>query len=1005
MKSFALPTFRSLRLKIIAPLALLSLVGSLFGAAVVSEMHESQLHRLIKVRAADLATAIARAAVTLGDTAALRQIVASIGAESDVETILVVLGESRRVVASSQFELVRYQADQLPEHVAPESTIEVIETGRPLFRYSEKDSRLVYAIPIFRPATEALKDKVAGAVTVILSTSGAHRATQAAAWAMIAKIVAGVSVLYIVAFVALRRGVLLPLSRIQSALDARRNGDSSARAEVLTKDEIGNLAGHLNEMLDVLAQKERQVTARMLQAEEAERWANLSQGRLKAVIDTAVDGLIIIDVMGRIEEYNPACQAMFGYAAAEVVGENIKMLMPDTFRGAHDQYLRDFQRTGAQNIIGIGRELEGLRKDGSTFPIEISVSVAEHEGEKTFVGIVRDITDRKVAEATLVAREEELQGRIAELEIARSRLEQQGAELAVAAKELAVARDASEAANRAKSGFLAMMSHEIRTPLNGVTGMTSLILDTDLNPEQRRFAETILESSEALMTILNDILDISKIEAGKVVLEDTDFKLHKIVDSVLGLLLPRARAANVEISAYIGSDVPAELRGDDGRIRQILLNLLGNAIKFTADGGISVEVTKVADETNSVTLNFAVIDMGIGISQEVQAKLFAPFTQADNSTTRKFGGTGLGLSICRELTSLMGGEIGVESTPGAGSRFWFTVPFKLPRKPSQGAESDVCLDLAGKRVLVVDDNDVNRRVFGMQLRDFKVSVTATHDPVAALQRFREKRDAGAPFDVAIIDYMMPAMDGIELGRRVRAEAGGRDIKLILSSSCDTSEKKDEVDRLFDAEMPKPIRPHSLLHSLAQVHGVAVADPAGGQGERATVSKAAKSCRILLAEDNKVNQMLAVSLLTKAGHRVEVAGNGIEAIEALRQRPFDVVLMDVQMPEMDGLEATRRIRQMLGDVGRIPIIAMTANARPEDRWTCLENGMTDFITKPIDLAVMLNRVAHWTRGEPYNAPQEDLSRDVEGGPLDSDQAAGALEDLLSGLDELEDELSS
>ena len=853
------PRLRSIRLKIIAPLVAVSLLGSLIGAATIARVHESNLHQQIELRAANLADAIGRTAASLGDTAALRKIVASQRDDSEVQLILVTLAPSRRVVASNRFELVRFKIDEL-EDVEAEETIQAIETGQVVAKNEEDEHHFVYAMPIYRHNAAGRDEGPLGAVMVVLDTAQAHAQARGAVWTTVAQIVAGVAVLYLLAFAALHRTFLIPLSRIQQAMEMRRRGDRGARAEVVGHDEIAQLAASLNETFDALSQKERQLTAQVLQAKEAERLAHLSGERMQAVIDTAVDGVIIIDATGTVEVYNPACRRMFGYSAEEVLGQNVKMLMPEPHNSAHDQYLADYHKSGKRKVIGVEREVEGRRKDGNLFPVELSVSIAAHDGASAFVGILRDISDRKAAEATIKVRGQELQRRVAELETARARLEQQGRELTAAADELAKARDAAEQANKAKSEFLAMMSHEIRTPLNGVTGMTGLLLDTDLSHEQRHFAETILESGDALMTILNDILDLSKIEAGKIVLEDTDFMLHKVADSVVDLLSARARAKNLEISASVAADVPRALRGDDGRLRQILLNLVGNAVKFTSEGGVSVAVTKVDESPSAATLRFEVTDTGIGIAPETQAKLFARFTQADTSTTRKYGGTGLGLAICRELVHLMGGEIGIKSRPGEGSTFWFTASFK------------------------------------------------------------------------------PAPD-------------------------------------------------------SALTGVAREEPAPVTEGR----------RILVAEDNKVNQMLAVKLLEKAGHRADVVGNGIEAIDAVRKLPYDLVLMDMQMPEMDGLEATRRIRALAGDIAKIPIIAMTANARPEDRWTCLDSGMNDFVTKPIDRADLFNKVAQWTSGEPYTTPIAEAGQASDDGEPETEEAAAALEDLLGGLDELEDEL--
>ena len=991
--------FGWLRFKIIAPLVLFSLLGSMVGAVFIAHHNERHLREQIESRAADVAGVVGKAAQRLGDTAALQDMVAVLDSASDISLIYVVMGGSNRIVASNRIDLIRFRIEDLEDIEATE-TLAVLASGVAISKYEFDVSHFVHIEPILSKEAPGASGIITGAVAVVLDTAEVESSNTTAYWSTIAQIVVGITALYALSYFVLRKVVLMPLSQIQSTLERARKGDKSAHAVVSGRDEIAELAMHLNETLDALAKKDHELTVQMLQARESERLARLNEDRLQTVIDSTVDGLIIIDALGSVEVYNPACQRMFGYSAEEVIGKNIKMLMPEPYHSEHDQYLRNYHETGRKKIIGAGREVKARRIDGTVFPIELSISIAQHHGLKTYVGVIRDISGRKAAEATLKAREEELSGRIEELETTRGRLEEQGRMLSETATELAEARDAAESANRAKSEFLAMMSHEIRTPLNGVTGMAGLLLDTDITGEQRRFAETILESGEALMTILNDILDLSKIEAGKVVLEETDFKLHRIVDNVVDLLSPRARAANVEIGAYVASDVPDWLRGRDGLWRHVLLTLVRSAVKFTEVGGISVLVTREAEQGNGTVLRFEVTDTGIGISPEAQAKLFKRFTQADNSTTRKFGGTGLGLSICRELMAMMGGEIGVRSVPGEGSTFWFTVPFKRPHRDVATGVQPIGDELKGKSVLVVDDNEINRRIFELQLRDLEMDVTCVDGAEACQAQLRARGASDAPYSLLILDHMMPVIDGVELGRRLRAGPGGRDLKIILSSSSDMTEKRDQVEAIFDAELPKPIRPGAVLACLAKVYGCAAPEDASMKVQRAVTTKAVSGRRILLAEDNKVNQMLAVSLLTKAGHRVDVTGNGIEAIDALHRRPYDAVLMDMQMPEMDGVEATRRIRAMPGAMATIPIIAMTANARPEDRWVCLESGMNDFITKPIDLSDMLNKVAHWTSGEPYFARSNGGTVKPDDQPELSVEAEAALDDLLGELDELE-----
>ncbi|MGF1608148.1 MAG: response regulator [Kiloniellales bacterium] len=575
--------------------------------------------------------------------------------------------------------------------------------------------------------------------------------------------------------------------------------------------------------------------------------------------------------------------------------------------------------------------------------------------------------ERHRAEEELRRARDELEARVVERTRDLSNEVAQHKRTALALRE---AKEGAEAASRAKSEFLANMSHEIRTPMNGVLGMTGLLLDSDLGEEERQYALTIRQSGEALLTILNDILDFSKIEAGKLELEFTAFDVVALVEGVQELLGNRAFGKGLEMPAFIAPEVPRYLYGDEGRIRQILLNLAGNAIKFTEAGGVSIEVKVAVEEIGErdALIRFEVKDSGIGIAPEVQGRIFDQFTQADNSVTRRYGGTGLGLTICKRLVDLMGGEIGVESAVGRGSTFWFTL--RLERRPGQlerwSDPDGRCLQ--GRRAMVVDDSAVNRVILEKQLHAFGMVAETAATAAEALARLQAAAAQGQPFDIAIIDHLMPETDGVALCRQIEAEAAFGDLRLVLTSSSGLVNSHAAAQELgFDAALPKPFRPGAVLRCLGALFAPSDEAPVRPGGVRSTRAPAGpKGRRLLVAEDNPVNQAVAVAILEAAGLRVDAVANGLEAVEAIRNRPYDLVLMDVQMPEMDGLAATRRIRALNSARSDIPIIAVTAHAMKGDKERCLQAGMNDYIAKPIDRVQLLEKVAYWLSAAPERA---------------------------------------
>ncbi len=930
-----------LRQKILLPLlALGSFV--VFGLGVwMYHNYQQRLSDELLTEASTLANAINAAAETVSSTGELQRIVNSLAAERDVNLIIVVAGPESRVIASSRQAWRGKTLQELPSALTVSDLMLALKTRESHVHHYVESNELDITQPLVLSLPELQDASLSnGAVVVRLQTTRLSSVHRRDALSFASAVMGGLLGLAVLAWWLLNRHVLSPLRTLETTLSLRAEGDYQIRASLQADDEIGRLAESLNHLFNEIEAEERARAS----AEINLRRTHLFQ---QALLNSAGLSFISTDKDGVIQLFNPYAEQLLGFHSDDMVGWSTPAEIhdPEEVAARAEQLSQELGipvEAGFEAFIAKARlgqpdtnEWTYICKDGSRVPVSLTVTaIHDDAGQLTgYLGIAQDISERKRAEEALRQ-----------------------------------AKEAAEAASRAKSDFLAVMSHEIRTPMNGVLGMAQLLQQTPLTGQQRQYAQAIRQSGEALLSVINDILDFSKIEAGKLELEPIPFDLEKELHDVLQLLAPAAHEKHLELLFNYPIDCPRQLIGDSTRVRQIALNLVGNALKFTECGHVLVSVTG-RSEHGHAKLRFSVRDTGQGIPADKQERLFKPFSQADSSTTRTHGGTGLGLAICKRLVEMMNGQIGVESRLGEGSEFWLEFSLPLDAQPSHPAASQPW------RVMIVDDSPINRQILVEMAQHWGLETREADSAAACMQALRQDPHV----DILLLDHMMPEEDGASLCKRLRAEPTLSSLPIILLSSSTEAGDLERMSNIgIDYYLSKPMRSSQVLEAIERslsARGQGLSTPLQSMiclRDAAPHKAYQLNGTVLLAEDTEINRLVATTMLESAGLRVIEAHNGLQACARWQRGDIDLILMDCLMPEMDGLDATRQIRRSEQQRGlsRTPIIALTANALDQARESCLEAGMDDFLAKPFAEQALIDVLQRWLPTQRTNSPDPD-----------------------------------